>query len=64
MKAYDYAFSVDGGSIRGITTADTVIGTRFIIGGRYDQIGFSGTIKKLAYYPQRLTDAQLQNLTK
>ena len=37
---------------------------RMFIGRLLDGTFFNGTIKKIAYYPLRLTNAQLQNLTK
>jgi hypothetical protein len=38
---------------------------QFAIGGRLDSSirYLNGTIKKLAYYPKRLTNAELQGLT-
>ena len=46
------------------TSANTPVVDRFYIGAGYTGVNYiNGTIKKLAYYPQRLTNAQLQALT-
>ena len=49
-------------------TSDTSVGpaqpyTQLNIGNRNGSLIFNGTIKKIAYYPLRLTNAQLQALT-
>jgi len=78
-SAFGFTFNGNSlsASINGVLTDTNVVPARN--GREYDynifRIGRSGrsatnavtgafTIKKLAYYPQRLTDAQLQNLTK
>ena len=50
----------------GASDSSCVIPTvdRMFIGRALDGTFFNGTIKKIAYYPLRLTNAQLQNLTK
>jgi hypothetical protein len=64
-SATSYPISVNG------TTVQTNTTTGFISGVNQLLIGFAtitasplnGTIKKLAYYPKRLTNAELQGLT-
>jgi hypothetical protein len=64
-KVNDFASVVNGGSAVTDTSGNLPIVNRLYIGA--SQIGTSGfingTIRKLAYYPLRLTNAQLQALT-
>ena len=63
-KANDIAFSSAGGVVATDTTATIPVVSRLNIGTRAGGSGpISGTIKKIAYYPWRLTNAQLQALT-
>jgi len=61
----DYAATRDGAAPTtssvgpGQTNIDSMV-----IGYISSLYPYNGTIKKISYYPQRLTDAQLQNLTK
>jgi hypothetical protein len=63
MAANDYASSVNGATVLTSTLPYAIVGTRLVIGGRYDGNLFSGTIKKISYYPQRLSNENLQALT-
>jgi hypothetical protein len=63
----DFAASLNGGSVASDPSGNLPIGlSRLLIGNAYDyapQNNINGTIKRLAYYPARLTNAQLQALT-
>jgi hypothetical protein len=63
----DFAASLNGGSMASDPSGNLPIGlSRLLIGNAYDyapQNNINGTIKRLAYYPARLTNAQLQALT-
>lgn len=62
----DFAASVNGNTVGTDTSGSVgnVSMSEFNIGSDANgSNAFSGTIKKLAYYPKRLTNAQLQNLT-
>jgi hypothetical protein len=66
MKAYDYAFSAQGGAVSVSTAPPTVIQGPLLIGqspyvNPRDRL--NGTIKRLAYYPIRLSNTELQGLT-
>jgi hypothetical protein len=59
------ASSVNGGAVStdlSVGPASTTY-SQMNIGNRNGLLFWNGTIKKLAYYPQRLTNAQLQALT-
>ena len=59
----DFALSLNGGSVATGTSGGLPVAVRqFQIGARTTTVG-SLTIKKIAYYPARLTNAQLQALT-
>jgi hypothetical protein len=72
LMAFGYKFNdtnwyldgVDIGSNDSITTIPSAVHSLFI--GRLTGSGgyLNGTIKKIAYYPERLTNSQLENLTK
>jgi hypothetical protein len=67
LRSDDFAVCVDGGNINFDTTGETPIVDRMYISAGYAgdvEIGDSSHIKKISYYPQRLTNEQLQNLTK
>ena len=66
LKRNDYFISIDGQSESGITSQDVPLPLvdRFDFSTRSVSHYVNGHIKKLAYYPQRLTNEQLQNLTK
>jgi hypothetical protein len=61
-KVNDFAISEDG-----VTPATDTLGTIPVVNqaviGRRDVISWNSTIKKIAYYPKRLTNAELQGLT-
>lgn len=71
--AFKYALGVETNNCSvtlnaGTVTTDTSVGppysySQFNIGNRNGSLIFNGTIKKLAYYPLRVTNAQLQALT-
>jgi hypothetical protein len=55
----------DGGDIQSVNTTKNPSVTNLLLGGLIsDNSGLMGHISKFTYYPQRLTDSQLQNLTK
>jgi hypothetical protein len=56
---------IDGGTVSTDTSAAVIIPTALILGGYQNSgiLGSGGTIKKIAYYPVRLTNAELQGLT-
>ena len=57
------AFSVNGSAVSTDTTVTIPNGiNKALIGSAFSQ-SINGTIKRLAYYPARLTNAQLQSLT-
>jgi hypothetical protein len=61
-----FAVSLDGGSIAIDSSGDMVTPVDFMrIGSDYlPNVYLNGTIKKISYYPERLTNEQLQALTK
>jgi hypothetical protein len=65
-KAADYAFSPNGATSTTSTAANVPVVNTLSIGGDSSNNALSsanGTIKKIAYYPMRLINAQLQALT-
>jgi hypothetical protein len=65
-EAADYAFSPNGASVTTSTAANVPIVNRLDIGSNFDNsatTSANGTIRKIAYYPLRVTNAQLQALT-
>ena len=57
--------SRDGGSIQTVSTSRNPLITNLLLGGQIsDNSGLMGTLKRFTYYPTRLTNAQLQNLTR
>ena len=63
-SAGDYAAVVDGGSPATSTTASVNTPDTLYVGSNgLSQRQLNGHIKSLKYYPRRLTDAQLQELT-
>lgn len=66
LKTNDFAVVNAGGTIYVDTSGAIANYTKFSIGSRFDDVNGSqlnGTIKKLAYYPRRITNTQLQALT-
>ena len=65
IKLNDYAGSFDGGAVSTDTSASMVpTPSVFGIGRDYGTNGYmSGYLRRIAYYPRRLTDAELQALT-
>ena len=60
----DIAASMDGGAVVTDTSSSIPAVTKLNIGGRYDGgLPLNGHIKSIKYYPRRLTNAQLQDLT-
>ena len=66
LKRNDYFISIDGQSESGIASQDMPLPLvdRFDFSTRSTAHYVNGHIKKLSYYPQRLTNEQLQQLTK
>jgi hypothetical protein len=63
-KVNDFAFSHNGTSILTDTSGNIPVVSAALIGGRRTSSEvINGTIKKLAYYPARLTNTELQGLT-
>jgi hypothetical protein len=61
-KVNDFALSLNGGTVATDTAGTVPVVTQLQIGAETTTIG-TLTIRKLAYYPLRVTDAQLQALT-
>ena len=60
----DIAASMDGGAVVTDTSSSIPAVTKLNIGGRYDGgLPLNGHIKSIKYYPRRLTNAQLQEIT-
>jgi len=66
LKKNDYFISIDGQSESGIASQDIPLPLvdRFDFSTRSATHYVNGHIKKISYYPQRLTNEQLQQLTK
>jgi hypothetical protein len=65
-EAADYAFSPNGAPVTTSTAANVPVVNRLDIGSNFDNTATTsanGTIRKIAYYPIRCTNAQLQGLT-
>ena len=65
-KAADYAFSPNGASVTTSTASNVPVVNRLDIGNDVSNGATgsaNGTIKKIAYYPLRVTNAQLQAIT-
>jgi hypothetical protein len=64
VKTNDFALSAQGLSVT-VDTSGTLPGSfaRLDIGARNAVLPLNGTIRKIAYYPLRVTNAQLQGLT-
>jgi len=64
IKTNDFGFSLNSGAVLTDTDGTPVVPTQMNIGADYNASAYlNGTIKKLAYYPIRCTNAQLQALT-
>jgi hypothetical protein len=64
-KTNDFKFSLNGAAV--ITDTDGIVPTtadRLDIGGRFGADKINGYIKRLTYYPQALTSANLQAVTR
>ena len=61
----DYATVANGGTVVTDTSANVPVVNKLVIGGNtFNGLQkMNGTIKKIAYYPARLTNAQLQAIT-
>ena len=59
----DFAICTDGGAAGTDTVGTLPVVTQLLIGSRGDGPIWNSTIKKLAYYPARVTNAQLQAMT-
>ncbi len=62
----DFAASINSGTVATDTSGSLPVGiNRLYIGANHDgtALFLNGTIKKLAYYPKRLSSAELQGLT-
>ena len=62
-KVNDFAYSFNGTTAATDTSGTVPVVSQMQIGNLITAREFSGTIKKLAYYPRRLTNTQLQALT-
>jgi hypothetical protein len=62
-KVNDIASAFNGGNILTATTATLPTVTLMRLGGENGGAYLNGTIRRITYYPVRLTNAQLQNLT-
>jgi len=63
-KVDDFAVSLNSGTVATDTSGTLPIVDRMFIGQRTaGSVAINGTIRKLSYYPLRLTNAQLQALT-
>jgi hypothetical protein len=63
-KVNDFAFSVNAGTAQTDAIGTVPFVDNFSIGSRNGGVAkYNGTIKKIAYYPMRVTNAQLQALT-
>jgi len=64
IKTNDFGFSLNSGAVLTDTDGTPVVPTQMNIGADYNASAYlNGTIKKLAYYPIRVTNTQLQSLT-
>jgi hypothetical protein len=66
IKLNNFAVVANGGAITSDTSGTVPAVTRFVIGnylGGGTSYDYSGTIGRLAFYPVRLPDAQLQTIT-
>jgi hypothetical protein len=63
-KLDDYAASGNGSSAVADTSSLVPVVNRLILGDSTFGIRYNGTIDRVLYYPERLTNDQLQNLTK
>jgi hypothetical protein len=63
-KVNDFAYSANAGSVGTDTSALVHVVSQLNIGSEFNAASYlNGTIKKIAYYPVRCTNAQLQALT-
>jgi hypothetical protein len=62
-KFNDYAISCDGAAVSTDTTATVPVVNQLVIGGGTSQNSLNGYLKRLTYYPQALTSANLQAVT-
>jgi hypothetical protein len=62
-KVNDIALSLNGGSVATDTNGSIPTVTKLNFGARISDSHINSSIKQLAYYPTRLTNAQLQSLT-
>ena len=63
-KVNDFAASLNGGTVGTDTSGNLPIVDRMFIGQRTaGAVSLNGTIRKIAYYPLRLTNAELVSLT-
>jgi hypothetical protein len=63
-KASDFAFSVNGGAVDTEASGSPASGITHLFIGRRPADGFvSGHIRRIAYFPKRLSNALLQSLT-
>ena len=64
LKTDDFAMSFDGSSVYTDNSGLSPVNVDELwIGSRNGSFGYTGTIKKLAFYPQRLSNATLQAMT-
>jgi len=63
-KVNDFAATVNASTVQTDTAGTVPIASQMIIGSSASSSAFlNGTIKKLSYYPRRLSSAELQEMT-
>ena len=65
VKVNDFAASINGSTVSTDTSGNVPVVNQMFIGKRVEvsNAHLNGTLKRLTYYPKRLTNTQLQNLT-
>lgn len=62
-KSDDFSYSVSGAAVQTDTSGGLPVANQMQIGGLLTGRENNGCIKKIAYYPKRLSNTELQNLT-
>ena len=63
-KVNDFAGVANGGTVQTDTSGNIPVVNRLVIGAFVTTLYLNGTIRKIAYYPTRLSNEQLQALTR
>ena len=65
VKVNDFAASINGSAVSTDASGNVPVVSQMFIGKRVEvsNAHLNGTLKRLTYYPKRLTNTQLQNLT-